>query len=277
METIDAKVLSKYNDGIERGRLRSGLGLIEFARTKELLDELLPKPPATIYDIGGGYGEYSWHMASLGYDVHLFDIAERNIEMSAELAAEYPGCRLHSAEVADAVSIDRASSSADAILLMGPLYHIVGRGPRMAALRESRRLLRPGGVLFSAAITRYATTLWAMTTYGVHHRLLEEDAFCGMIHRELQDGVHQVPADTAYTGMGYSFFHTPDELAGELAEAGFTENDVRGVIGCGWLVPNLDAIWNEVRAREAIMEVVRRTDREPSLLGLSTHLLAISR
>ena len=60
MKTIDKSVLAGYNAGIEKNRLRSGIGLIEFERTKELLLENLPKPPAVIYDIGGGYGEYSW-------------------------------------------------------------------------------------------------------------------------------------------------------------------------------------------------------------------------
>lgn len=57
---IDKDVLAGYNAGIERNRLRTGIGLIEFERTKELLLEFLPKPPAVVYDIGGGYGEYAW-------------------------------------------------------------------------------------------------------------------------------------------------------------------------------------------------------------------------
>ena len=60
MKTIDTAVLAGYNAGIERDRLRSGIGLIEFERTKEILMEKLPKPPAVIYDIGGAYGEYAW-------------------------------------------------------------------------------------------------------------------------------------------------------------------------------------------------------------------------
>ena len=58
MKTIDSEVLAGYNSGREKGRLHRGLGLIEFERTKEILLEELPSPPAVIYDIGGGYGEY---------------------------------------------------------------------------------------------------------------------------------------------------------------------------------------------------------------------------
>ena len=60
MKTIDTTVLAGYNAGIERNRLRAGIGLIEFERTKEILMEKLPGPPAVIYDIGGAYGEYAW-------------------------------------------------------------------------------------------------------------------------------------------------------------------------------------------------------------------------
>ena len=39
MKTIDNTVLAGYNAGIERDRLRTGIGLIEFERTKEILLE----------------------------------------------------------------------------------------------------------------------------------------------------------------------------------------------------------------------------------------------
>lgn len=124
MKAIDKSVTAYYEAGREYNRLRMNIGLIEFERTKEILLETLPKPPAVIYDIGGAYGEYSWWLASLGYEVHLFDLSETNIKLSAELAKEYPNCSLASSEVCDARNVPRADNSADAVLLMGPLYHI---------------------------------------------------------------------------------------------------------------------------------------------------------
>ncbi|MBQ1349182.1 MAG: hypothetical protein IIY61_00830, partial [Ruminococcus sp.] len=90
MKAIDKSVPAYYAAGREYHRLRENIGLIEFERTKEIILENLPKPPAVIYDIGGAYGEYSWWLAHLGYEVHLFDLSETNIRMSAELAEEYP-------------------------------------------------------------------------------------------------------------------------------------------------------------------------------------------
>ena len=174
---IDREVLEAYNKGIEKNRLRTDLGLIEFERTKEIILEKIPKTPVTIYDIGGGYGEYSWWLASLGHNVYLYDISKKNIEMAKEMINEYSGCMLKTMEVADARTIDRPDNSADAIILFGPLYHIVEYEERQAALKECYRLLKSGGLLFTAAITRYATALWAITTYGVKNDLLGEPEF----------------------------------------------------------------------------------------------------
>ena len=69
MNLIDPKGLAGYNAGVEAGRLHLGLGLIEFARTKEILLEVLPPPPATIYDIGGAYGEYAFWLVEQGYAI----------------------------------------------------------------------------------------------------------------------------------------------------------------------------------------------------------------
>ena len=275
-KSIDKDVLADYNAGIERNRLRNGFGLLEFARTKELLLEFLPKSPAVIYDIGGGYGEYAWWLASLGYTVHLLDIAETNIRLSAELAAEYPGVSLCAAEVCDARSVDRPDASADAVLLMGPLYHIPEKAERIAAIRESRRLLKPGGRLFTAAITPYATLLWAISVFGRDNRLIEEDAFMRMVERELTDGEHIRPTDSAYHGIGRSHFHSAEELREELTAGGFSENAVHGVVGAAWLAPELDTLLTDPTAREALLRTARLLDRREDISGLSTHLLCIS-
>jgi len=274
MKTIDDEVLSGYNAGIEKNRLHSGLGLIEFARTCEILLEKLPAPPAVIYDIGGGYGEYSWWLASKGYTVYLYDISDRNIEMAGEMSNEYPDYKIEHMEACDARSINRPDNSADAILLMGPLYHIVEYSERMLALKECFRLLKSNGFLFSAAITRYSYTLWAVTTYGLSNDLLGESEAKEMIARDLLDGQHI--KNPKYKGMGRSFFHLPGELKSEIENAGYINVDVRGVIGSAWLVPNLDEQWKDKIRRENIMNIVRMTEKEESIMGLSTHLLAIA-
>lgn len=281
METIDKAVLAYYEAGREYNRLRTNIGLIEFERTKEILLENLPKPPAVVYDIGGAYGEYSWWLASLGYEVHLFDLSETNIKMSETLAKEYPNCVLASSKVCDARSIPREDNSADAILLMGPLYHITDYDERRKAIRESYRLLKEGGLLFTAALTPYSVLLYNITVYSPNsenrNTYLENAEFLAMIERELNDGCHINPDKTVYEGLGSSHLHTAKALKAELTEGGFSNSVVHGIMGGAWLAPNIDELWKNETSRNALMNTVRLLDTHEEIMGLSGHLLAVSK
>jgi SAM-dependent methyltransferase len=48
------------------------------------------------------------------------------------------------------------SETFDAVLLLGPLYHLLTAEDRSRAACEALRVVRPGGVLFAAFITFYA-------------------------------------------------------------------------------------------------------------------------
>lgn len=280
MKTIDSTVLAGYNAGIEKDRLRSGIGLIEFERTKEILLERLPKPPATIYDIGGAYGEYAWWLASLGYEVHLFDLAETNIAMSAALAEEYPGAGLASAMVCDARSVPRPDNSADAVLLMGPLYSITEYEERILALRESHRLLRDGGLLFAAALTPYSVLVSRLRVYHEDdtpkRRELDDPAVLSIIERALADGCYINPEKKIANGIGSSHLHTAKALRAELAHGGFGAATVHGVMGGAWLAPHLDALLANEESRALLMKTVRMLDTHEEIIGLSGHLLAVA-
>lgn len=281
MKTIDATVLAGYNAGIERNRLREGIGLIEFERTKEILLEKLPPPPAVIYDIGGAYGEYAWWLALRGYEVHLFDLSETNIAMSAELAVEYPGTRLASATVCDARAIPRPEASADAVLLMGPLYSITEYGERILAIRESRRLLKPGGLLFSAALTPYSVLVSRLAVYHENdtpkRRELDDPAVMAIIERALADGCYINPEKKIANGIGSSHLHTAKALQEELLAGGFGMTVVHGVMGGAWLAPNIHELMLNESTRRTLMRTVRLLDTHEEIIGLSGHLLAVSR
>ena len=281
MKTIDNTVLAGYNAGIERDRLRTGIGLIEFERTKEILLEKLPKPPAVIYDIGGAYGEYSWWLASLGYEVYLFDLSETNIAMSAELATDYPGVKLVSATVCDARSIPRLDKSADAVLLMGPLYSITEYEERILAIEECGRLLKDDGILFSAALTPYSVLVPRIALYHIDgtakRRELDDPAVISMIERALEDGCYCNPEKKIASGLGSSHLHTAKALREELSEGGFDTATVHGIMGGAWLAPTLDELLANEETKAVLMKTVRMLDTHEEIIGLSGHLLAVSR
>ena len=280
MKTIDNAVLAGYNAGIERDRLRSGIGIIEFERTKEILLEKLPKAPAVIYDIGGAYGEYAWWLTSLGHEVHLFDLSETNIRMSAELAAENPGFSLKAAEMADARSIPRPDKSADAILLMGPLYSITEYEERILAIRECHRLLKDGGLLFCAALTPYSVLIPRIVRYHEDdtpkRRELDDPTVLSIIERALEDGCYINPEKKYVSGLGSTHLHTAKALREELSLGGFHTTSVHGVMGGAWPAPNLDELLATPDSKELLMKTVRMLDTHEEIIGLSGHLLAVS-
>jgi len=281
MKTIDKTVLAGYEAGIERDRLRTGIGIIEFERTKEILLEKLPKPPAVIYDIGGAYGEYAWWLASLGYEVHLFDLSETNIKMSGELAEEYPGVRLEDAVVCDARCVPRSDKSADAILLMGPLYSITEYEERIRSIKESFRLLKDDGILFSAALTPYSVLIPRIAVYHEDdtkkRRELDDPAVIAIIEQALADGCYINPERKIANGLGSSHLHTAKALRKELSSGGFVTSAVHGVMGGAWLAPSLDELLKNEETRAVLMKTVRMLDTHEEIIGLSGHLLAISR
>jgi SAM-dependent methyltransferase len=161
------EVLNYYGRGKERGRLEAGYGPLERERTREILSRVLPQPPATVAD-GGGAGVHALWLASLGYSVHLRDPVPLHVEQAGAASREL-GLRLASVGVGDARELDLGAASVDAVLLLGPLYHLQEAIERRKALGEARRILRAGGILAVAAISR-----WAPVLDGLKLGLLED-------------------------------------------------------------------------------------------------------
>ena len=77
---------------------------------------------------------------------------------------------------------------ADAVLLLGPLYHLTGGEDRVAASREARRVVAPNGVVCGAVISRFAST-WD----GPCWRFLDEPGFEEIVERDVAEGIHLNP------------------------------------------------------------------------------------
>lgn len=123
---IDAEILAHYAEGLEQGRLTTGLSL-ELLRTQVLLERFLPAPPARVLDVGGASGTYASWLSDRGYQVHLIDPVSLHLEQ-ARADGRFtvaPG---------DARSLPEDDGSYDAVLLLGPLYHLTERTDRVRAL-----------------------------------------------------------------------------------------------------------------------------------------------
>ncbi len=266
-----SEILAHYADGYEAQRLLQGTSQIELARTQELITRYLPPAPAVIFDIGGGPGVYACWLAQQGYEVHLIDVSPLHVDLARQAAQRQPDAPLASIEVGDARQVERGDASVDVALLLGPLYHLTERADRLAALREAYRILRPGGILFAAGISRFASLL-----DGLRHGLLANADFVEIVQRDLTDGQHRNPTNhPAY--FTTAFFHLPQELESEVQESGFVYERTLPVEGPLWLSPQAAAHFDDQRQREQLLSLIRRIEDEPALLGASAHLLAVAR
>src|SRR5215207_1068852 len=86
-----------------------------------------------------GLGRYALWLADRGYSVIHRDLVPGHVE---RLAAEAKAVGRVDTAVGDARNLDIEDESVDALLMLGPLYHLTHQGDRVHALREARRILR---------------------------------------------------------------------------------------------------------------------------------------
>jgi SAM-dependent methyltransferase len=259
---LSPEILEYYERGGEHHRLSAGSGRLEFLRTLDILRRALPSAPARIVDVGGATGVYARPLAEAGYQVHVVDPVPGHVAASAAL----PGV---TAEVGDARDLPAPDSSADAVLLLGPLYHLFDRADRVAAWREAARVARPGGVVAGAVISRFAPLF-----DGVVKGLYAEPGFPSVVERVLVDGMHNPGGHEPWFTSAY--MHRAEEPGDEAAEAGLTGVRTVAVEGPLWMTgPRLDEVFADQRQTGIMLDMLRRIEHEPSLLGAGSHLITI--
>lgn len=260
------EIVRFYDETIDEATRLTGSadGVLEMVRTQELLRRYLPPAPATVLDVGGGPGAHARWLVKDGYTVHLVDPIQRHVDQAVEV-----GCTV---ELGDARALIAEDASFDVVLLLGPLYHLPDPGDRRKALAEAYRVMRPGGLVAAAAISRYASIWENAATTGLAREPVQQ-----AVERILATGVHD--GKKAFT---LASFHTGPELADELTGAGFADVAVRGVEGPAWGL--LKAVEQQTGASavdtplfDAALAAARMAEPYPDLLAAGSHLLAVGR
>ena len=97
-----------------------------------------------------------------------------------------------------------------------------------------------------------------------------------IVDRDLRDGQHRNPNEhPAY--FTTAFLHRPEELKSEIEAVGFDLEGLFGIQGPAWLLQNLEEQWADPNCRERLLNIARSLESEPSIIGVSTHIMAIAR
>ena len=260
-------IRSYYDSATERELARLGRHQLEHDITWLYLDRYLPSEGAVL-DIGAGAGGYTVELARRGYTVTAVDLSGKLIELCRKRVSEAGLAKNVTFLVADARDLrDVGHGPFDAVLLMGPLYHLVLEEDRRTALREAFDRLRPGGVILSAFISRYGVLGDVMNNIP---EWIEDQADV----RSLIE--HGRRPDNKPVGGFRGYFAEVSEIAPLHEDAGFRTLVVAGAEPA---ISADDESYNRLEGlrRQLWLALLYELSTEESIIAASRHLLYIGR
>jgi ubiquinone/menaquinone biosynthesis C-methylase UbiE len=263
------KIKKFYDSGMEKDRLEQELFKLEGIRTKEIIGRYLTKEKMTIADIGGGPGYYAFWLQSLGHHVTLIDLSSKNIELVND-HAKRSGNPLTKCGTGDATKLDLPDQQFDLVLLLGPLYHLTEKEERLKALSEAKRIVKPGGMVLSAVISRYASLF-----DGFKRNLVCDDLFSKMVVDDLNTGIHlnEIGNPEYFTT---AYFHTPAEIKNEVTESGLRFEKLVAAESFGWVLDNFAEKAEDKTYLNKLLSVINMIESNDDLMAMSPHIIAVA-
>jgi S-adenosylmethionine-dependent methyltransferase len=204
-------VKSYYDDNSEYEweRLNKPYSKIEFCSTMYLIDKYFPKK-GSIIDIGSGPGRYSIELLKKGYKVSLFELSQNELNIAKDKINAL-GLKAEAYICENALNLNLLENEKyDALLLMGPMYHVLDAEDRLAILKEAMRILKKDGI----AIIAYLNS-WGILKAGVTE-FYEEFSDIANVYGYL--GEQSFDEKQSFTEV---YFTTPPKATQEVKESGF--------------------------------------------------------
>ena len=267
MEDDVTDIAAFYNNDPEREHSRLERHQLEYDLTWIYLNQYLPIR-GHILEIGGGTGRYTLALAKQGYLVTVVDLSEKLLEMGRKRIMEEGLENQVRLVLGDARELSKITEKDfDAVLVMGPLYHLVEEVDRKAVLKEAFDRLKVDGILFSSFISRF----------GIMGDLIRNVP--GWIVDQSEVGsILEIGKNPGHIrGSGFrGYFARISEIAPLHESCGFETLTIAGVEPA---ISADDESYNilQGRQRQLWLDLFYKISTEPSILGASRHLLYIGR
>ena len=234
--------------------------------TTHMMDRYI-QPGSRILDIGGGPGQYSIHYARQGHTMTLLDLSDENVRFAKKKARQY-GVKITAVQ-GDATDLSRfPDNSFDTVFLMGPLYHLLTEESRIRAIQEAKRVLKPGGYLFSSFILMFGGVIYGLRDSQETILWPEEQVFYDIAARD---------ESVAFNAFTYSWMTTvKDAKALVAAVKGLRRETVFGQESI--LAPYQNTLrQSPAKIRQAFYDYALRYCEKEDYLTHSEHLMIVSR
>ena len=245
---------------------------LEFQVGVQILDKYLPPAPARLLDVGSGPGRYAIALAEKGYRVTLFDLSGESLALARRNAAEAGvSDRMEGYEQGEASDLGRfADGCFDAVLVMGPLYHLIDEATRLAAVRESLRVVRAGGIVAATIINHLGVARAGISEFPDWYN----DPICLNL---VGSYTNLVPYDEPHE-FTEAFFAHPLELRRWYEDVGAETVAMAAQEGiAGGLRDECRRLVESPTAWQHFVQIVLATCEDPTILGASEHTLYVGR
>ena len=256
-----------YNSDPEREHCRLEQHQLEYDLTWRYLQQYLP-PHGSILEVGAATGRYTLELAKRGYTLTAVDLSAALIEECRKSLADAGLERQVRLVVADARDLGAvAEKGFDAVLLMGPLYHLVVEADRRVALQEAFDRLRAGGIIYSSFLSRL----------GIMGDLLKNVPGWIEDQAEVRSLLARGRRPDDYPRGGFrGYFAQVAEIAPLHEAIGF---QTLTVVGVDPAISADDESYNKLQGkqRQLWLDLFYEISAERSILGASRHLLYIGK
>lgn len=265
------KIRHYYSEFNEKNRLiNDNSGKLEFEMTMKKLDKYLPES-ATILDLGGAAGVYTFPLARKGYKMYLADLSDTLINQAKEQKEAENIENIISCDVVNAIDLSRYNDEQfDVVLLFGPLYHLLDKGEREKCIKEVNRVLKKDGLVFASFIPYLSGSIAIVDRYFRH----PEQVGVENLNNVFKSGIFN---NSDSNGFQEGYYPTTEEIENLFKDNNFSTINISSIRGFGYEKEDKLYSIDDVDMFNKIIELIEETSTEKSIIETCGHAMYIGK